>query len=73
MKEIMGMLFTDDKVPDFGSIRLTGVKGNVRKYVLKSEDIGKLDLITNAASGSTAICVDTSDVYIKHDKTWYKL
>ena len=71
---IMDMKFKDDEAPDFGSIEMVGkVYCGVRKYVLLSEDVSKLDLITNAGSGSAAVCADTGDVYIKHDETWYKI
>lgn len=75
---IMGMVFTDVEPPDFGSIRCTDLKGGANfkgknQYILKSTDISKLDLITNAADGSTAICVDTADLYILHMGEWVKL
>lgn len=71
---IMGMIFDSDNVPDFGSIRMTKSRYNgVNDYILKSTDLIKLDLITNAADGSTAICVDTADLYILHMGEWVKL
>lgn len=73
---IMGMVFSDGSVPDFGSIRCTDLKGGVNfkgknEYILKSADVSKLDLITNASDGSTAICVDTADLYILHMEGWF--
>lgn len=69
---IMGMVFTDVP-PDFGSIRLTKSRYNgVNEYILKSTDVSKLDSITNAADGSTAICVDTADLYILLMGDWLK-
>ena len=69
---IMGMVFTDVP-PDFGSIRLTKSRYNgVNEYILKSSDVSKLDSITNAADGSTAICTDTADLYILHMGEWVK-
>ena len=73
---IMGMEFDSGSVPDFGSIRCTDLKGGVNfkgknEYILKSADVSKLDLITNASDGSTAICVDTADLYILHMEGWF--
>lgn len=68
---IMGMIFSSDNVPDFGSIRLTKKRyNNVNDYILKSADLSKLALITNAAEGSTALATDTGDLYILHMGTW---
>lgn len=68
---IMGMIFDSDNVPDFGSIRMTKSKNNgVNDYILKSTDLIKLDLITNASDGSTAFCTDTTDLYIMHLGEW---
>ena len=70
---IMGMIFDSDNVPDFGSIRMTKSRYNgVNDYILKSTDLIKLDSITNAADGSTAICVDTADLYILLMGDWLK-
>ena len=70
---IMGMVFTDVEPPDFGSIRLTKSRYNgVNEYILKSSDVSKLDSITNAADGSTALCTDTGDLYILHIGEWVK-
>lgn len=61
---IMGMEFESGSEPDFGSIYRVheGVSG-VHEYGLNSEDVDKLDIITNAAPGSTALCDDTADIY----------
>ena len=70
---IMGMIFDSDNVPDFGSIRMTKSRYNgVNDYILKSTDLIKLDSITNAADGSTALCVDTADLYILLMGDWLK-
>ena len=84
----LDMCFPDGVVPDFGSIRMTDVSrtyfdytddhGNktrkrLRKYILKSEDKSKLSLITNAADGSKALLVDTSEIYILCDGQWSKI
>lgn len=74
---IMGMVFTDVEPPDFGSIRCTDLKGGANfkgknQYILKSTDVNKLDSITNAADGSTALCVDTADLYILLMGDWVK-
>lgn len=68
---LMGMIFSSDNVPDFGSIRLTKKRyNNVNDYIFLSTDLSKLSLITNAAEGSTAIATDTGDLYILHMGIW---
>lgn len=70
---IMGMIFDSENVPDFGSIRMTKSRYNgVNDYILKSTDLIKLDSITNATDGSTALCVDTADLYILLMGDWLK-
>ena len=70
---IMGMMFDEGDVPDFGSIfRSRERHDNVHDYGLNSEDVSKLDLITNAAPGSTALCTDTADIYILTKTGWAK-
>lgn len=71
---VMGMEFPENAVPDFGSIRLTAQRHtNVNDYIVLSTDISKLDEITNAAEGSTALCTDTGDLYILHVSEWVKM
>ena len=71
MTTVMGMIFSSDNVPDFGSIRLTKKRyNNVNDYIFKVEDLSKLSLITNAAEGSTALATDTGDLYILHMGIW---
>lgn len=70
---VMGMYFDEDKVPDFGSVNLVETKKNdVRNYTLISTDKAKLQLITNAYSGSLAYCTDTKEllIYNAFDKSW---
>lgn len=56
---------------DLGSIRFTGY-GQLRKkeFILNYEDIDKLDLLSDTGEGSTAFCVDTGQLYIKHENEW---
>lgn len=73
----LGMGFDENSVPDFGTIRCTDLRGGANfkgknQYILKSTDVSKLDLITNASDGSTAICTDTADLYILHMDEWIK-
>lgn len=73
---VMGMGFDSESVPDFGSIYATkhasgDVKG-INEYGLESADVEKLDLITNAACGSTALCDDTGDIYRLTKSGWVK-
>lgn len=75
---IMGMVFDSSDVPDFGSIFCSKLLGGatfkgVNEYGLKSADVEKLDLITNAACGSTAFCVDTTDIYVLMNTGWEKV
>lgn len=71
---VMGMTFEAGSVPDFGSIRMTAQRhNNVNDYIVLSADISKLDSITNAVDGSTALCTDTGDLYILHMGEWVKL
>lgn len=69
------MVYAGDRVFGYDADSLTDNAGNaiemrVRKYVLLSEDISKLDLINNAADGSKAIIADTSKVKIFSDGEW---
>lgn len=48
----------------------TGTIHKVRGYTLLSADIGKLNLITNAADGSQALVVDTGRTYLLCDGQW---
>lgn len=70
---IMGMIFDEGSAPDFGSIyRVCERQNNVHDYGLNSADVSKLDLITNAAPGSTALCDDTADIYRLTKTGWVK-
>lgn len=74
MKTVMDMVFNDENVPDFGSIRMCSRNVyNVREYTLLAADKAKLNLITNAASGSKAYCTDSKELlmYNESDNTWY--
>ena len=56
---------------DLGSIRLTGYgQLNTKEFILNYEDVNKLDLLSDTGEGSTAFCVDTSQLFIKHENTW---
>ena len=58
---------------DLGSIRFVGYgQMNKKEYIFFSADVEKLSLIENAGTGSTAFCIDTEKLYIKHDSTWYE-
>lgn len=68
-----GMSFDSaEDCPDFGSIYLTELAtSGVNSYQLYSKDVSKLNLLTNAASGSTALCIDTADLYVLDgDRKW---
>lgn len=71
---IMGMTFESGSEPDFGSIiRSKERHDGVHDYALNAEDVELLDNITNAAPGSTALCVDTGDIYILMSTGWVKV
>lgn len=56
---------------DLGSIRLTGYgQLNIKEFILNYEDVDKLDLLGDAGDGSTAFCVDTGQLFIKHENEW---
>ena len=72
---IMRMIFASDNVPDFGSIYAVKLNGGANFKVindngLNEEDVSKLDLITNAAPGSTALCDDTGNLYRLTKSGW---
>lgn len=70
---IMGMMFDEGDVPDFGSIyRAHEMHDNTHEYGLNAADAAKLSLITNAAPGATALCTDTADIYILTKTGWAK-
>ncbi len=57
---------------EFGSIRITKYNNLIAKEcILYSVDVDKLSLINDITDdGSTAFCIDTSQLFIKHDTTW---
>lgn len=68
---IMGMEFEEGSVPDFGSIYAVKLGFNgVNDYGLNEEDVSKLNSITNAAPGSTALCDDTGNLYRLTKSGW---
>lgn len=68
----LGIRFNNpDEIPDFGSIYLVKSRHNgVNDYGLNEADVSKLDLITNAAPGSTALCDDTGNLYRLTKSGW---
>jgi len=64
---------TDD-IPDYGSLflRVFDEKTHVNDYCGSDDsDVGKLDLITNAAVGSTCLFI-SGDIYIRTFDGWAK-
>lgn len=64
---------TDD-IPDYGSLflRIFDEKTHVNDYGGSDDsDVGKLDLITNAAVGSTCLFI-SGDIYIRTFDGWAK-
>lgn len=71
---VMGMEFDESSVPDFGSIYLVKSRYNgVNDYGLNEADVLKLNLITNAAPGSTALCDDSANLYRLTKSGWVLL
>lgn len=71
---VMGMEFDEGSVPDFGSIYLVKSRYNgVNDYGLNEADVLKLNLITNAAPGSTALCDDSANLYRLTKSGWVLL
>ena len=72
---VMNMIFDEGSVPDFGSIYPVNLNGGANfkgrnDYGLDEDDVSKLDLITNAAPGSTALCDDTGNLYRLTKSGW---
>lgn len=72
---VMNMIFDEGDVPDFGSIYAVNLQGGANfkgrnDYGLFEADVSKLDLITNASPGSTALCVDTGNIYVLMKSGW---
>ena len=56
---------------DLESIRLTGYRQlRTKEFILNYEDVDKLDLLSDTGEGSTAFCVDTGQLFIKHENEW---
>lgn len=85
MYYILDMPFeSQSTAPDFGSIKMyfigTAKQGyfeekskKFRKYTFLSQDLSKLNLITNALQGSTAEALDTGDTYYFLNDSWQKI
>lgn len=58
---------------DLGSVEVAEVKDSVYSFQLYNTDLSNLP--TDVAAGSTALVLDTSEVYVFHQqsKTWNKL
>lgn len=70
-----------ESLPDLGTWVCTSVDKNadgimnIRNYEGLSTDVAKLPKYDNLGTGSSALCLDTSDFY-KYEastKTWYQL
>lgn len=69
----MGMVFDEGSVPDFGSIYAVDLRHNgVNEYGgSDTDDVSKLDLITNAAPGSTCL-FSNGTIYRREKTSWAK-
>lgn len=61
-------------VPDMGSVKCIKADGNRRDYVFLSADSDKLPTYDDFMSGSSALAVDASAVYVYEQTTkkWYQ-
>jgi hypothetical protein len=58
-------------VPDFGTVQMiVNTQKGQRVFILKEEDLSKLNLLTSAKDGSYAKCYDSGKVYIKAMGVW---
>lgn len=64
-----------EEIWELGSFIATSIEGNIRNYEGLSKDINKLPKYDNLMTGSTAFCIDTSQLfeYEATTKTWYEL
>jgi len=64
----------EEDMPDIGGFKCTEVTGdNVRGYYGLSSGIDTFtEAVDYAGDGSTAYCVDTGEMYLCFDGTWYK-
>ena len=65
-------IYKDGEAPDLGSIKVLSNNRGIREYAFLQTDFSKLP--TYCLTGSTAICVDTGEIYMFHEDTsqWYK-
>ncbi len=54
-------------------VECVGLSKCHREYILKSSDVDKLQLISDAADGSNAFCLDTNELYVLHMGEWIKV
>ena len=71
-----GHLYEDRaEAPDLGSWEATcGGDDRRRSYQGLSKDVAKLPKYDDLLTGSSALCLDTGDLYIYHagEKNWYE-
>ena len=64
-----------DEVPDLGSFVAMPGSDKVRNYSGLSRDVHKLPKYSDLMTGSSALCIDTGQLfnYESTTKTWYEL
>lgn len=64
-----------DEIPDLGSFVAMPGSEKIRNYEGLSSDISKLPKYDDLGTGSSAFCIDTSQLlkYEATTKTWYEL
>lgn len=71
MTTVMGMMFDDNSVPDFGSICLvTPERIGVKSFRLNDADISKLSLMTDAVYNGSDAITSSGRLFIKLSGTW---
>ena len=77
MKIVDGQKYEDnEQVYDIGSFECVSVEStNKRNYEGLAADVSKLPKYDDLEAGSSALCLDTGELYKYHakSKTWYKL
>lgn len=71
-----GQLYeSESQIPDIGSWECVEEKAGQRQYWGLFADVSKLPKYDTLRTGSTALCLDTCDIYGYHSqtKTWYLL
>ena len=68
---IMGMIFEENSVPDFGSICLVSPdRLGVKSFRLNDDDVAKLDLLTDEVYNGSDALTSKGRLFIKLSGEW---